>query len=600
MGAISVKAINTLFQRLKSIKWTFKKIALLGIILIMIILILIPGGKDKNVNPVTAGIHTAFVDRGPIVQTIEGTGILQPSERFVFKAKTDGIVEQVFVTEGSQVKAGDLLLQISNEKVAAQIRQALLQWELEQKQLNKLLNPETNSAEVRSAQLKVEQYKIALAEKQEELDKLTIKAPYNGTILKYNLQVGQRVSVGQKAVQFATSDEVEVVAQFDEKDISSITAGMEVNVYVKGLNKTLKGKVKEVAFTGDTSSGKFEVIIELLELDESIRQGMQTYNTVIIANDPKQDIFLYKQGSGYIRYTQSDEIATEVSGTVAEIYHNSGVRVYKDEPLIRLSNPELERQLEEVRLQLENAEEALQQLLSPDEDTIKKQEMQVLQSYNSYLTVQEKLDSLSVISPIDGVVVSLFVSPGEELIGSEELVVISNFQQMEMEISVDELDINKLSIGQEATINVDALPDIELSGRIIGIAYEGITTNDITRYTVTLAVDYTEGLKGGMSATAIIVTAKKDNVLRVPSEAVTTKNGQSIIQVLADGRLQSRVIKTGLSTDRWTEITDGLQEGEEIVVVSTANRTNFMFGVEMNQMNQRPRGGEMAQPSRGR
>jgi len=595
-----VKAINTLFQRLKSIKWTFKKIALLGIILIMIILILIPGGKDKNVNPVTAGIHTAFVDRGPIVQTIEGTGILQPSERFVFKAKTDGIVEQVFVTEGSQVKAGDLLLQISNEKVAAQIRQALLQWELEQKQLNKLLNPETNSAEVRSAQLKVEQYKIALAEKQEELDKLTIKAPYNGTILKYNLQVGQRVSVGQKAVQFATSDEVEVVAQFDEKDISSITAGMEVNVYVKGLNKTLKGKVKEVAFTGDTSSGKFEVIIELLELDESIRQGMQTYNTVIIANDPKQDIFLYKQGSGYIRYTQSDEIATEVSGTVAEIYHNSGVRVYKDEPLIRLSNPELERQLEEVRLQLENAEEALQQLLSPDEDTIKKQEMQVLQSYNSYLTVQEKLDSLSVISPIDGVVVSLFVSPGEELIGSEELVVISNFQQMEMEISVDELDINKLSIGQEATINVDALPDIELSGRIIGIAYEGITTNDITRYTVTLAVDYTEGLKGGMSATAIIVTAKKDNVLRVPSEAVTTKNGQSIIQVLADGRLQSRVIKTGLSTDRWTEITDGLQEGEEIVVVSTANRTNFMFGVEMNQMNQRPRGGEMAQPSRGR
>ncbi len=595
-----MKAINTLFQRLKSIKWTFKKIALLGIILIMIILILIPGGKDKNVNPVTAGIHTAFVDRGPIVQTIEGTGILQPSERFVFKAKTDGIVEQVFVTEGSQVKAGDLLLQISNEKVAAQIRQALLQWELEQKQLNKLLNPETNSAEVRSAQLKVEQYKIALAEKQEELDKLTIKAPYNGTILKYNLQVGQRVSVGQKAVQFATSDEVEVVAQFDEKDISSITAGMEVNVYVKGLNKTLKGKVKEVAFTGDTSSGKFEVIIELLELDESIRQGMQTYNTVIIANDPKQDIFLYKQGSGYIRYTQSDEIATEVSGTVAEIYHNSGVRVYKDEPLIRLSNPELERQLEEVRLQLENAEEALQQLLSPDEDTIKKQEMQVLQSYNSYLTVQEKLDSLSVISPIDGVVVSLFVSPGEELIGSEELVVISNFQQMEMEISVDELDINKLSIGQEATINVDALPDIELSGRIIGIAYEGITTNDITRYTVTLAVDYTEGLKGGMSATAIIVTAKKDNVLRVPSEAVTTKNGQSIIQVLADGRLQSRVIKTGLSTDRWTEITDGLQEGEEIVVVSTANRTNFMFGVEMNQMNQRPRGGEMAQPSRGR
>lgn len=567
----------------KSTKWSGKKIALLIVILLLIILV---GSCLINVKkqfPVATGFLTATVERGTIEQTIEGTGTLQPSERFVLKNKTGGTVEDVFVNEGSQVKAGDPILQIKNNSVTNQREQATIQWDSAQKDYHELLNPASSSSAIRAAQLKVEQYQLALEDRKKQVKDLTLKAPFKGTILSNELSLGQEVKAGQKAVRFATAGQVEVVAQLDEKDISSITAGMETDIYVKGIGQNLQGKVKEVAFAGNTNSGKFEVILEILEPTDAIREGMQTYNTIFVVKDPKQELLLYKQGPGYIRYSQSDEMLTEVSGTVKEIYQVPGTIVYEGAPLVLLSNPELERQLKETQLQLENAEEDLRQLVDPDKVTIDQQRLKVLQSQESYLSATEKAESLYVVSPIDGVVVSLAVSMGEELSNStleQELVVVSSFQQTELTIAVDELDINKIEMGQEAIIKADALPGQNLTAKVIGIAYEGTTTNDITKYDVTLALDYTEGIKGGMSATAIILQEKKENVLLVPAEAVITVDGQSTIQVMVDGAPQNKPIKIGLSTDRWVEVTDGLQEGESIIVVSNSGNRSFemMFG----------------------
>lgn len=562
--------------------WTAKKITVTIITILIIFALFIRINNGQKPASTTAGILTSTVQRGTIEQTIQGTGTLRPSERFVLKSKAGGRVEEVFVNEGSQVKAGDPILRINNELIASQSKQATIQWELAQKDLNELLEPNISSPTIRAAQLKVEQYQIALNKKEEEVESLTFKAPFDGTILSHELSIGQKVNIGQKAVKFATSNEVEVVAQLDDKDIISIAPGMEADIYVKGIGQNLKGKVKEVAFTGDPTSGKFQVILELTQPNEAIREGMQTYNTIFVVHNPERELFHYKQGPGYIRYAQSDEMLAEVSGTVVEIYHEQGAKVSKGEPLMLLSNPELERQLKEVRLQLENAEDELRQLINPDDEVIKKQELKVLQSYDSYLTAKDKHDSLFVISPIDGVVVSLAVSPGEELSSSsleQELAVVSSFTQTEMTIAVDELDINKITMGQEATIEVDALPNKKLTGKIIGIAYEGTTINEITRYDVTLAVDYAEGIKGGMSATATIFLEKKENVLRVPSEAVTTENGQSTIQVMVDGVPQNRIIEVGLITDRWVEVISGLQEGEEVVVAIAEKRgIEIMFG----------------------
>lgn len=374
---------------------------------------------------------------------------------------------------------------------------------------------------------------------------------------------------------------MEAVAKIGQQDISSIVAGMDANIFVQGLNKSYPGKVNEVAYSGDSTSGTFEVILSLDSPDANLKAGMQTYNTIITANDPPKDILLYKQGSGYLRYTEEESTVTEVSGTVTEILQKPGVKLYKGEPILKLKNDELERQVKDAQLQLSIADEELELLINPDSDTAKQKQLKVLQSYQGYLSAKEKADSLLVTSPIDGVVVSIAVSPGEELSSEtleQELVVVSSFAKTELEITVDELDINKLKLGQEASIAVDALSGKTLKGTISGIAYEGTTTNDITKYKVKLDVEYTDGIKGGMSATATISLGKKDNVLRVPAEAVTTEKGNSTVQVLENGQATTKKVELGLSSEKWIEIVSGLEEGDKVIVASSGSTS------QMNQM----------------
>ncbi len=563
----------------------------------------------------SANFLTAAVQRGAIEDSIEGNGALQPSERYTLKTKASGTVEKILVTEGTQVKQGQPLLNIKNSEVEIQAKQAELEWQIAHNDLVSLNNPaaETDSS-IRSAQLKVEQYQITLKDKQEEKDKLIIKAPFTGTILETAIKAGQRVSSGTTALTIATTTEMEVVAQFSANVINSLSPGMEARIFVTGLAKTYQGKMKEIAFSApvannsggnssgnsggsSSSAGTFATIITVEEPDEGLRPGMQTYNTIIIASDQEQDLFLYQQASGYLRYTQSEKIETEVSGTVAEIYHQAGDKVFQGEPLLAIKNEEIDRQIKETENQLADAEEKLRQLLSPEAETIQQQQLKVAQNLQKMYVSKDQLNSLHVTAPIDGVVVSLSVITGDELSVGQELVVISNFTKNNLEISVDELDVNKLQFGQEAVISIDALPDVSLTGRVIGIAQEGTTSDGVTKYPVTLEVGYTEGIKGGMTASATIKLQKKENVLRIPAEALITNNNRTMVRIVENGQPQMQPIRTGLNNGRWVEVLEGLEEGQQIVLAATSsterNQTN------MTRIRMPGGGGGMGMPGGG-
>lgn len=565
------------------------------IIISICVMILVTGGyffTHRKSKPASLNYLTTKVDRGTIEDTLEGSGTLQPSERYTLKTKAGGTVNSILVTEGTPVKKGQPLLCIDNPEVAIQAKQAELEWEIARNDLNTLLNASTETDyEIRSAALKVEQYKLALQNKLDEKDSLIIKAPFSGTILDMDLKVGKTVNNGDTVLSFATSDGMEVVANFSADVINTLSPGMETKVFVTGLAETYAGVVKEIAFsssnasnnnnnsdndrTGNTTAGKFEAIITVINPDENLKPGMETYNTVILASDQEQDLFLFKQASGYLRYTESENITAEVNGTIAEIYHREGEKVFKDELLLYLENKELDRQIKEAENQLAIAEEELRKLLNPDEETRRQQELKVAQNEQEMSYKQEKLNSLTVTAPIDGIVVSLEVLTGDELIEGQELIVISNFAKNTLEISVDELDINKLRFDQEAQITIDALPETTLTGKVIGIAQEGTTSDGVTIYPVTLEVDYTEGIKGGMTASATIQLEKRKNVLRIPAEALITNNNQTMVRLAENGQFKMQPIKIGLNNGHWVEVLEGLKEGQEIVLVAaSAEKTN--------------------------
>lgn len=545
---------------------------------------------------------TAPVQRGTVESSIEGTGTLQPSERYVLKSWSTGTVQEVYVTEGTPVKKGDPILLVTNEKATSQAKAATLNWELAQSALQDLINPlSEDDYDRRTAELKVEECRISLQDIQEQQDKLLVKAPFDGTILDTELELGQRVNSNVVAATFATTDDVEIVAEFSEKDINSISVGMEADIFVNGVNRTYTGKVKEIAFeTSDmndanATDGTFRVILSMDKPDDKLRAGMSAYSTVYIVKNKDLPDFVFKGATGYIRYTQTEDVVTEVSGTVAEILHQPGDKILKGEPILRLTNDDLVRQTKSAETQLAKAEEDLRKLLSPDADTIKEQQLKVEQSYQSMLEAQDQLDSLNVVSPIDGVVVTISVRPGDEFGTSDvesgqEMVVISNFTTNEMEINVDELDINKIEFGQVASITLDALPGVTLEGKVTGIAQEGTSSNDVTKYPVTLEVGYAEGIKGGMSATATIALAKKENVLRIPAEALTTINKRNMVQVVENGQTSRKLVEIGINNGTWVEIISGLEEGQQVVLASTATTTTQQMMMQPGGMGGMPGG----------
>jgi len=172
----------------------------------------------------------------------------------------------------------------------------------------------------------------------------------------------------------------------------------------------------------------------------------------------------------------------------------------------------------------------------------------------------------------------------------------SNLEGMEALVDIDENDIVSVSIGDEAEIEVDALPDVKLKGRVTEIANSAKssgmgTTDEKTEFEVKVAIiDPVAELRPGMTASADIVTKVCEDCLSVPIQSVAVRTieqlgvepaGESeeearfvpdsegfveIVWIVADGRAEARQVKTGIQNDTHIEVLDGLGEDDEVVI----------------------------------
>lgn len=206
-----------------------------------------------------------------------------------------------------------------------------------------------------------------------------------------------------------------------------------------------------------------------------------------------------------------------------------------------------------------------------------------------------------ITAPSDGVVTAVNVQAGERVNIGEAVAHLTNYHDLQTVASIDELDIPKVSVGQTATIKVNAIPDQTFNGTVTAIANEGTSTNGVSTFDVTVHIDNPTGLKVGMSTEADILTASKDNALYVPVDALHSMNGQKFVMLAnqdqnsqnTQGNSQnsqgnqwsnSRVmVKTGLANADYVEITQGLTEGQVVrlpnLVISTNNNAaRYMQG----------------------
>ncbi len=233
-----------------------------------------------------------------------------------------------------------------------------------------------------------------------------------------------------------------------------------------------------------------------------------------------------------------------------------------------------------AQARLDTAEDNLDAMLSgfdTEEVAIKKLQVEAAKSQleaagQAVAEAQKQLDEATITAPFNGVVASIDVDEGDVIpsptMAPKIIIHLVELIIMELKVEVDEIDIPGVKLSQRAIIEVDALPALQLEGKVTSISPLGKEESGVVVYEVKISFAVPEGLgiRAGMSTEADIVINERNNVLLVPSRSIKQDSqGNQIVEVMVNEQTEERQVVIGISDGYQTEIVDGLKEGETVV-----------------------------------
>jgi len=185
---------------------------------------------------------------------------------------------------------------------------------------------------------------------------------------------------------------------------------------------------------------------------------------------------------------------------------------------------------------------------------------------------KEDVEKTVLVAPCGGIAATVDVKEGDIIpsptMAPKTVIHLIDLSTMELKAEVDEIDIPGVKPGQRAIMEVDALPDFMLEGKVTFISPLSTVEAGVVLYNVTIDFDVPEGseVKVGMSAEADIVIKERSNVLLVPDRAIRQDSQDNpMVEVMVDEEIEERSVVIGISDGYETEIVSGLQEGDVVV-----------------------------------
>ncbi len=311
----------------------------------------------------------------------------------------------------------------------------------------------------------------------------------------------------------------------------------------------------------------------------------------------------FEDVAGFVGNVEPEEKAKVISKvgssvTAFEVYVDVGDQVKKGQLLAELDPSLNQRQIEEARAAVAQAKAAVAQAKSRlqtaernyarykglfEEEVISRQEMdqveneyevekagldlareQLRQAEARLRQLQTMREYHNVVSPVDGIVAERFFDPGDTIAAGGELFVISKQERVKIKGTVTESVYPKIRLGQKATVKVDALGDYSIDASVSRISP---VLDERTRTAVVEVLLESGGmLKPGMFARVDLALGEHLG-LGIEREAIKQLPGTSewYCFVVADGKAKQRFVKIGATSGNMVEITEGLEEGEQII-----------------------------------
>jgi HlyD family secretion protein len=520
----------------------FKQHKISGIVLLVII---VGGGyywyhkAHSSSDPVKYVTQAAQVET--ISSTVTGTGQVQASNQIDIKPQTDGRLTTVNIQQNQQVKANDILAVIDQQTAANSLAQARANLEQTQASYDKLVAGATQNA-IQTQQLSIQSAQNALDQ---------AKTSYNNT-----------VTTQQQAVDKALTSLLNTDLTAEPSDTLS-TATLTISGNYTGKDK---GAYAITLYSGE--GGSYYSSAGLGDQNQPVNRGM-----------------IQPLGNGlYVTFGASGTLSQSTVWTIS-LPNTKSSSYLADSNAYNSALQTQQQALDSAQNSITAAQNALDKanlsmdniMTPPTASDLASAKAQITSAQAQLQNAQTAYSNTVLRAPFDGVVAAVDFAAGDKVTAGTTVATIITKQQV-AKISLNEVDVAKIKLGQNATLTFDAVDGLEMTGKVAQIDTLGTASQGVVSYGVKIALDTQDDrIKPGMSVSASIITDVRADVLAVPNSAIKSNNNGSYVQILdSKGQPQNVTVTTGLANDTSTEILSGLKEGDQVVtqtITSSASKT---------------------------
>ena len=481
-------------------------------------------------NAAQDNLSTVAIRPATNLSQVSASGNIAVASEYPLTFQVDGMVTQINVDIGDQVQSGDLLLGLDTTDLDRALEKVKLTLAANEVNLAKLMEP-ANENDILAAQ-------IALAAAQENLSDVQAD-PNSGDIADAQANLAAAQAKYQDLLSGNSDDELTQLSVSLEK------ARLELD--------QAQAAYDAIAFREDIGRSSQAVALQQATID--YEAALASFN-VSIAGPSNADL---QSALSSIQSAQTQ--------------------------LDKLFEPPTQAELASAIKQVVDAETNLASLLEgPNANDLRAAEIQIEQAQLDLTAAEADLALAKLYAPINGTVMSVDLDLGQRVSSGAAALSLADLTQLELTINVAEVDIRKVSLGQNAQISIDALPDRTFQGVVERIAPSSDSQQGVVNYPV--VVRLTEGdlaqVRPGMTAVATLLSDTDQAAWLVPSNAIRSRNGNSVIMVLRNNAPTPVPVTAQGTQGEWTIVQSAeLQSSDQVLgsVNSLAGEdTNFRGG----------------------
>lgn len=547
-----------------------------GIILFVLIFLTVQIVKIVKVTKQVTDYLTAHTDETAQYRTIssklEGSGSVQPIDTYEIKSKVEGDVISVNFNVGDMVEKDQVLIQLTTEDAEKGVKNARQALERAKRNYEKQMDSVSSAEDAYERAVKnYDRANEDFIEAEARYGTTSLVSDVKGYITKIYVREGDTIREEQDICDVEDDSTMILEINFTASEVSQATVGKKALVEVEGTFETLPGKVTYVSNKAMVGSGNVMTKKVKIEVENpgGIVKGTGASASI-------GDIYCNEPGAFVIG--QEKTVKAKMGGDIDYLFLEEGNAIKPGDVMMIFDRESTDDMVDSYEEKLNNAWNArynAKNNLDNCNDKIDDYEDQIEDLEEELADKEELLEDCSIKAPVAGQMIAKEVEPDDEITLQNMnyyLAILYDVSKMTFDMSIDELDIRAVQIGQRVVVEADAL-DGSLEGHVTNIDLQSKSNGGVTTYTVTVTIDDPGELLPSMNVTGTILLADEENVLAVPIDAV--RNG-SVVYVKDDSVTEavgnvpagyrSVEVETGVTDGKYIEIKSGITEGETVYV----------------------------------